>query len=380
MKLFFLILSLALCHSHIFAADQLAYGLKPKEQVAYQVNIVFDSAVEKHTMSGVIVYTGKDDANGNVAVTYNGGLSSQKQAKSSGRPGFRRGPGGFRRPGGGPPRSPFEQGISFDGLQQRTSQLAMKPNGDMVSMKGETQLPYLLGNLSILPFEALPDEPESSWQTGNGITVTQENESRFPPRGPFRQSNTTVKTGGSEASTYEVKTTEGDLVTIAKTYHLDSPAVGEDDQAVTVDGEGTFVFNKALAMPESLDMKYSFLIKTTNTEIKVPLTVNYQRMSAEDFKAHQDKQAYAKANPGLNPNGEAWTKEQQDEIIAELKSDDGNIVRRQLVKLAARKPYPEETAVAEAIREIHDNSEGLTQRISVHAWKRWRVILPEKAE
>ncbi len=389
---------LALCSAVLFGASnasaQLSYNIPEGETVAYKVTIVFDSPAEKDTMTGVIVYEGQSASNDRITVKYSGGLSSRKQSKaqSRGPGGFRgpRGPGGFRGPGGprgpsrfrgpgGPPGSPFANrgGISFDGLRQTTNTLNVAPNGEVLSMRGESQLPYLLGNLSIIPFEPLPAGSEKSWESANGITVTEEEESSFP-RPPFTN-NTTTKTGGSEGSTYEVTKEDGDLVEVAKTYYLISPAVEDDEATHSIEGSGTFTFNRKLSMPESLSMKMTYKAETESVTVKSPLTINYQRLSAEELAANrkQRQQAIAQARSKTAINREAWSEEIQQQYIEELQSSDLNKVRRRLALLNAQKPHTDEVEVAKAIEALINHEDRLTKNMANIAWKRWKVIVEE---
>jgi len=355
--------------------ESLTYRLEPDKQVHYRVTIVFDSPTEKHTMSGVIGYTGVASGPGGFTLKYEGGLNSVKRAKGRSRFG---GPRRFGvRPGGPPPGLFGRKGVTFDGLKQTTSELTVKPNGDVTSVKSQSQLPYLLGNLSILPFEALADQAEAKWQSGNGITVTQE-ESSGPSRSPFRGTTTTINNAGSELSKYEITRVAGPLVSIKKTYELKSPAINKDDNEVNIHGTGTFVFNKELSMPESLNIKYDYVVHQEGSKISIPLTVNYKRLSADELKSFEEKQAFVKKNPGINTEGAPWTKEVQGNIIKELQSTDVHIVQRRLVRLAARKPFLEETEVAEAIRPLLDKG-GQTGKMAGMAWRRWKLIVPKLA-
>lgn len=363
-------------HAHAQEPQLLRYHLDTDEQVHYRVNIVFNSPVETHTMSGVISYTGVSHADDQLTLRFSGGLKETKRSQGGSRFG---GPGRFgRRPGGPPPGLFGGGGITFNGLKQTKSQIVIHPNGDVVSIKAQSQIPYLLGNLSLLPFESLADDKQLSWQSGNGITVTEQNDSSFS-RSPFRQTTKTVKTGGSELSRYNIEKVEGDLVTVHKHYELNSPKVSKDDQEIQIEGEGTFVFNRKLSMPESLQAKYKFRVDVGGTEVSIPLNINYTRLSEEEFSNIQKKNEFAKNNPGINTQGDPWTEEVQQNIIKELQSDNVHTVQRRLVRLSARLPFYEEKAVAEALYPLLSKG-GQTGKMAGMAWRRWKVIVPELEE
>ena len=130
------------------AADTLPYDIKPKQKVAYRVKIVVSTPSATETMQGVIVYTGTTANEQVLTVEYNGGLKKSTKSKTTSR-----GPGGGRfgrRPGGPPiPRSPWDQ-PDFRGLVTSTNTLVITRDGTVESMRGDSQLPFLLGNLSLM--------------------------------------------------------------------------------------------------------------------------------------------------------------------------------------------------------------------------------------
>lgn len=351
----------------------LKYGLTKGDQVHYRVTIILDSPIEKHTMTGVISYTGLENNSEQLSLKFQGGLKESKQAKGTSRA---RGPRGFgRRPGGPPPGLFGRGGISFNGLKETATQFIINPNGDLESLKTESQIPYLLGNLSLLPFEALADDSQASWQSGNGITVTQQNDSSFS-RSPFRETTKVIKTGGSELTKYQIESVKGPLVSIKKTYELNSPPAGQNDNGMKISGIGTFIFNKEIAMPESLSIKYDFEVQLKDSKITMPLAVAYERLSKEEIAEVLAKEEFIKNNPGVNTVGSPWTEEVQQNIIKELQSTDVHVVQRRLVRLSARLPFLEEKKIAEALRPLLDKG-GQTGKMAGMAWRRWKVIVPE---
>ena len=255
------------------AAD-LKYNIKPKQVVPYEVFITADTSSAKETLKGVIAYTGTSTEGKVLTVQYEGGLKKTSKSKSSngGAGGMRRGFGGPPRgrfgPGrGGPPRprSPFDK-PDYRGLTQAKNTLSISTRGEVTNMVGDSQLPYLLGNLSVLPFEALPEQERKQWEVGSGLTITSGGSSnsrfggRFGPRGPFGNSNDeTRKTGGGESTKYQVQSQKGNLVRIGKTYSLSSPAKTAKETGFDMKGTGTWVFNRQLGVSESLDFKLSLI-------------------------------------------------------------------------------------------------------------------------
>ncbi|MCP4171649.1 MAG: hypothetical protein GY758_12850 [Fuerstiella sp.] len=88
------------------AVAELGYHIAPKQVIPYKVNIVATTPSPQDTMTGTIVFTGKQSGDAQFTVGYAGGLSRRTQTRSSGRPG-RGGFGPFRSMGGPRPPSPF---------------------------------------------------------------------------------------------------------------------------------------------------------------------------------------------------------------------------------------------------------------------------------
>jgi hypothetical protein len=135
------------------------------------------------------------------------------------------------------------------------------------------------------------------------ITSRSDSDSRF---GPFagNHNDETVKTGGSESANYRIVSTNGDLVSIAKTYKMTSPSAGGEDPGFNSEGSGTWVFNKAEGVSESMDFKTQLTVAMTNAEVRIPVSVNWKRIPVPEYEAHikerQEKlaalQAEAKAH------------------------------------------------------------------------------------
>lgn len=273
------------------AADNLSYVIKPKQVVAYTVSITVNTPTAVETMKGVIAYTGVSAAGDVLTLSYSGGLKKSSQSKAgSGGPGRGRFGGRF----GGPPipRGPFSQ-PDFRGLATSTNRLVVTQRGVVESMQSDSQLPYLLGNLSLMPFETLPATEQEQWQDASGVTITSgsTSNSRFGSRfGPFGDGNNEkTKMGGGESSDYKITNDDGRFVTIAKTYSLTSPAAAAEETGYSMAGTGTWVFNRELGVSESMNQTLNMVLNDSNTEVKYPITVKWNRMSDEQYAAHKKK-------------------------------------------------------------------------------------------
>jgi hypothetical protein len=360
---------------------------------AYDVNIKADSDEETETFQGTISFVFQSVTEEQLKVTYQGGLARHTQPKSTGR-------GGGFGPSFGPPRGmmgpprglggPFGPFATdpFTGTRHTTNQLVLTPRGRTLSMEGDSQLPYLLGNASLLIFEPLPEKAESSWKVDSGVSIT-EGEGRRPGPSffsPFDRNEPERTTAGNEGATYAVERVQGALVSIKKTYRLKSPAVDKDDQDSELTGSGTWTFNRELGMPESLDFQQQMLIRQGNTTVTIPISIKYRRLSAEELnkmqadaqqrmaelqqKAAESKQ---KAEAPLDPA----TKQQ---LVASLSS--GNLARilQGLRDLEQKSPKDTDAEIVAAIQPLLQHANRGVQDAAEKALAKWSPEYREKAE
>ena len=127
----------------VTCAEAPRYRWQPNAQFVYQVLITADTPLETEIMSGHIVYD-VVSASEPLKVKYRGGLTKTTRMKPGAATGSRGGP--FARdpfgPAGG---SPFARRVNpFQGLEQTTNEISLKPSGEILAVTGSSQLPYLL--------------------------------------------------------------------------------------------------------------------------------------------------------------------------------------------------------------------------------------------
>jgi hypothetical protein len=389
------LMSAVLCSTPLVAQEPLRYQIKPDQVVPYSVKIDAETPAGMETLSGIIAIKGRELQADAITVEYSGGLSKTVKAKggSGGRGPRGFGPGGFGRPGGGIPRSPFDR-PDFRGLTNTTSEMVVTPTGGVKTMRGDSQLPYLLGNLSLFPFDLLPEGNTTEWADGNGLTITtrSDSDSRFGPRfGPFagNDNDETVKTGGSESANYRIVSTNGDLVSIAKTYKMTSPSAGGDDPGFNSEGSGTWVFNKAEGVSESMDFKTQLTVAMTNAEVRIPVSVNWKRIPVPEYEAHikerQEKlaalQAEAKAR-GEKAAKEAKEKEGKQlpakvkrEILDDLNSKDWVTISRRLDTMKGYVPHPKDFDIAARVKELTSHKVLSVTFSAKEVWKKMEPVI-----
>jgi hypothetical protein len=343
--------------------SELRYQWEQGKQFAYEVTVTVDSPTDVTTYKGITRYTVDASDDKQSRLTYRGGTNeSTKYKESANRGGF---PpfGPFGRGGLSIP-SPFAR-PTFAGKIQTTNRITLSSRGGVLALEGDSQLPYLLGNVSLLPFEVLPEGGEATWKVDGGIAITEggdDRRGRFGPFDPFIGSNPRSEQAASEVTTYTIASKAAQKVTIKKSYHLKTPKI-DDKPAYDMQGSGTWTFNPQERMPESLDFKHTLIIDEDNTKVTVPITVAYRRLSTEELakidseaKAKQAEMARVSAETKARREAPLTTDERQATLAA-LKSGDTTGVLESLKMLADKTPQEEDSEIAEAIRPLlaHEN-------------------------
>ena len=271
---------------------ELLYRSEDGQTAAYQVTITADLDDYVETFQGEIAFNYHGMFNDQLKVTYEGCVGRSRKNKpveSDEFPGFPF-PPGFGLHG---PTALFGRGI-FRGLSQTTNDLTLTPRGEIKSIRGTSQLPYLLGNLSVMLFEPLPEKAESQWSVDLGAAVAEGGQGRrpyFPPAAYL--ANGEQRTAATEKLSYAIQSDDGPLVKVEKTYEFSCPASSEDDAGFEIHGSGTWTFNRELGVSESLDFKQKLTVSEGNSTTIVPMTIAYRRLSPEEWEKIKKERAEA---------------------------------------------------------------------------------------
>ncbi|MCA9146251.1 MAG: hypothetical protein KDB05_25860 [Planctomycetales bacterium] len=357
--------------------SDLRYQWEKGKQFAYELAITADTPTTVTTYKGIIRYTVDASDDKQSRLTYRGGTHETSKSKASSQP---RGFGPFGPFGPGRPSfpNPFSR-PTFAGKIQTTNRITLSARGGVLAMEGDSQLPYLLGNVSLLPFEVLPESGEQTWKVDSGISITQggdeDRRGRFGPFNPFANNDPTSVQAASEITTYTIASKDPQKITIKKSYHLKTPKVG-DKAAYDMQGDGTWTFNPQERVPEALDFKHTLVIDEDNTKVTVPITVVYRRLSDDeiakidsDAKAKQEEAARVAAE--MKAQKEApLTDDERQTTLAGLNSSDTTAILESLKILAGKAPKETDSEIADAIRPLLVNS---NKKVAEEAHKALRV-------
>jgi hypothetical protein len=391
------IASLALCLSPSASAQStpLRYDWQPEQNFAYRVKITVDTPTKTETYQGTIHYTVQAADDDSRSVTYQGGLKQATRWKESAGS---RGPG----PRFGPPRipvpSPFSRS-SFRGIEQVTNEITLAPSGEVKQLKGDSQLPYLLGNLSLLPFEPLPPPGQREWEVHSDASITEkeDNNRPFPRFGAFdpfgRGQQDEQVQSASESASYSVTSVNDELITVAKTYELKSPAPRADETGFTFSGRGTWLFNRKLHLSESLHMDLKLVVVAENQQTTLPIQLEYQRLGDEELaeiraeRERQQAELRRKAEEQAQAQAEAkrraeapLTADERTAVLASLRTADAAALSRTLSELAAKSPQHPDRQIAAAIEPHLAHSERSLREAAHQALLKWSLEYRPRGE
>lgn len=340
-------------------AQHLQYDFAKDQKASYEYDIQVD------TSGGLICYTGIVNYNVTavseqlVRLTFSGGLMEQTKANSNrevdqGRL--------FPRPLVLP--SIFTRN-SFSGKTQSKNSIAMTRSGQVLTLDGTSQLPFMLGNLSLIPFEQLPVEESKTWKSDSGVSITDDsNASRFAfrPFGPFAFQPAERMQLASEISQYTIGNTEAGVVTVEKKYEMKTPDTG-DRESFHMTGNGVWSFDTKDHFPASTDMQYTLNIKDGNTTTAFPIKVKFAKLTEERLTSMQ---AEAKSNQEksqrLFEERKAASQapivgEELAELLSQLNSPKAHDKHSALIKLMQKENFDADPKLVETVRKLTKSEE-----------------------
>lgn len=190
-----------------------------------------------------------------------------------------------------PPRlPPFFTGTAMSGTVEQTNRLTLTRSGEVLASQGDSQLPFLLGNASVLPLEQLPSSAAhgETWSTESTISISEASQpDRFghPMRPTAGQKSTQV---ARQEVRYELLEQNVQGAKIKKTLRLSSPEVA-GHRSYEMSGEGTWEFDFESGMPQAGDFSLVLKLAETNIEATVPIRVQYRRLSSDELLKREEE-------------------------------------------------------------------------------------------
>jgi hypothetical protein len=343
------------------AANNLRYSWKPGETYAYAVKVDADLGEVVEELSGHVTYICKAADANSMTLSHQGSLNPHLRTKD-GRPVL--GAIRFRM------FSPLG-GVGIGGRFQQ-SEIKIDPTGKVVAAQGQSQLPFLLGDLLQLVIEPLPANNQPNWEATRPITITEvQNTGR--PASRFRPAPT-IQRSASERIQYSLGQATGDTVIINKKYELKTDEIVNGAPRLQQTGDGTITFDTKAGVPREMNFKFLMVSNENNVTLRVPVTLKYHRLTEEELEKLRQAQAEALARAQEQARKLAvLTDEELPGLLADLAGMDQK-AKAAAERLAKAKPAADDARkaqIAKALDPLLDSKDGFTRKAAVNALEVW---------
>ena len=352
-------LTIVVCNAACVWAQQLQYDFTKDQKASYEYDIQIDTSASLISYTGIVHYNVTLVNEQLVRLTFNGGLSEQTKSTTNREPNFGK---GIPRPLNLP--SIFTQN-NFTGKTQSKNSISMTRSGQVLTLDGTSQLPFLLGNLSLMPFEQLPVEENKTWRSDSGVSITDDSNAlrySFRPFGPFAFQPAERMQLASELSQYTIANTEAGLVTVEKTYEMKTPDTG-DRESFQMTGKGVWSFDINDHFPSSTDMQYTLSIIDGNTTKTFPIKVKFKKLTEERLATIQaESKANLEKSQKLFEERKALSKapivgQELDELLSQLNSSKAHDKHSALIKLMQKENFDADPKLLETVRKLSKSEE-----------------------
>lgn len=346
----------------------LQYRWETGKSYAYSFHIEADEGETVETFTGTPSYVVRFAGANEIDITFNGRLMQSHKYKQ-----------GQRLPFGRPPRmrSPYSSfgGVGISGPGGSEHVLHLSERGQMQTVDGQSQLPYVLGNLSQLAIVPFPDDARGEWVETHNTTITLKphDDDRFPfprlPFGPFADRDDGERLEAHERIEYKrdelVQDKSGNTIVIRKKYDLKTTQSIDDKPRVELTGEAQITFDLVLGLPRSLTARFKLVQNTENTSHRIPITITAKLLSEEErARLETEKAALAERRPLGDDEVAA--------ALAELRATDAGRVQTAAAKLERAVPLGRQSAdVTRALALLLESNDALIRQAAAKALAVW---------
>jgi hypothetical protein len=208
----------------------------------------------------------------------------------------------------------------------RTNEIRIDPFGQVLKSSGESQLPFVLGNISMLAIVPLSPEGKDTWEVKSDCVLRESTQAapakpvnpKIKKKNPPPQA-TTTDYPAQETSTFTLGKKTGDVVVINKKYVLKTRQEQNGKPHLEFQGEGSINFDVKLGVPRSMEFKG--VLKGASRSSEVPITLSYKLLEGEELekalkiptppeKVAEDKKDPKNTEPAPAANGKIeWTQD-----------------------------------------------------------------------
>lgn len=329
-------------------AGQLSYGFKAGQSLVYEVRIEADQGDVTELFVGHPQYKVKNATTDRIQLEFTGYLEPSIQAKEGSAPG----PFSLRSPYASSMLSNLT-GLGHASTRLQTTEISINPKGRDISIRGSSQLPYLLGNLSNLMLEPLPTGPEQTWTRSEEMQIILTD--GMLPRHIFRDDS--QKLAMTQVSNYELEPITGDQVGIKKAYRMATEEKIKNKPRFEVDGQGKLTFNRSQGVFVAMTFEQTMTVRETNLTRETPLKITYRLLDEAAIAAIDSQKK------------RALTPDEVENVLDDLKLPSkmlGRVI--ELKKLAPEHPNPEVSAALGRLLDHPDNSVRYTIASALEHW------------
>jgi hypothetical protein len=333
----------------------LRYGWKAGQTLVYSVTIRADRGDYFDVLKGRPSFHVKSADGDGITASFIGTLSESCEVKQGKRI-FFRGPRRFS------PFSPFT-GVSGASIRGG-NEVSINLRGGIVTSRGSSQLPFLLGNLSQLMIDRLPEADEKTWKYQREISISESsNRLPFPS---FRRGRNQKLTKATEETTYTIEKSSADAVVIKKTYELKTALTVGGKPKFHIVGEGTLTFDRKVGAFSKFEYQQTITVRDGDDVRETPIQVSFQLLSEEEQKEFLAATEAARAKAAAPP-----TAEQREQILADLVSNQSSRFLKRLMELQRKSPRQPDEGMAAAL-EVYLVAEDKSHRfMAAKALENW---------
>jgi len=337
------------------------YRWQAGKTYVYSVRIEADEPEAVEVYSGTPGYVVRATGIDGTELVVSGRLMQSQKLKPD-----RNGPFGL------PPRfrGPFSSfsGVGIQPFPGEEHVLKINDRGNAQSVRGQSQLPYMLGNLSQLMIVPLPEEGRDRWDENEktGINLLPEDNDRFPrpPFGPFAGRSQGERLEAREKSTFAVTPGEHGVVVIRKTYELKTTETENGNPRMALSGEAEYTFDPVRGVTTALAGKYRLTNNSGNNTYRVPITIAARLLSEDEQSRLEAERLEAARRKPLDDSA-------IDAALADLESGSASLIQRAATRLERAEPQGRQADVALALAAQLDNQDNSVRLWVVRALTVW---------
>ena len=346
----------------------LRYGWKAGQTLAYSVTVEADCGEYVAVLKGTPTYTVQSADGDSIELLFRGTLNGLNRQKKQ----------NIHRPGRFPFRpafrpihhSPFSSatGVGPGGLLRGT-ELTMNPRGQIVRMTGSSQLPYLLGNLSELMLETLPEKNQKKWTATKDVAITK-SQGRFP-RPSFLHDRDETSTTATQETVYTIQETTDNEVVIDKSYELKTAALVNGKPQFEITGTGQVHFDLAAGVPATMDFEQRLIEREGNVTKETPIKITYKLLDEAEREKLRQTTEVATTKVAAGKAAKPLSDSERKQTLADLASGERIRFLRRLGELQFKAPEAPDDEVASALAVHLENEQNSIRCAAAKALETW---------